>query len=550
MNTAVFRRELLDRLRATRTLASVLACAIMASALVWLRWPTDSRLDVVSQGAMQVFGPLAYALAVAIFLLVPAFPATALVGERRRGTLALLLNSPMSPLEIYLGKLASNVVLAIIIISVSLPALAACYAMGGLSITQQLFPLLAVLLAMSLKFSAVGLWISSRASSSDASLRWSYAAALALTVLSLAPSAIVGNVSGLYGDIARLLTRLSPVGPLRELTSTDALTSELALADGWIEYCLAAALCTLVCALGTLYALNPHRFDRPKATGLMSHDRKTAGRILRRLSYLIDPQSRKLGIPLWLNPVMVKEFRTRKFGRLHWLIRLVFLCAIVSLLLTLVSATGTVSWGTSRIAATLVLLQTSLLVVLGPSLAAGLIAGERETGGWQLLRMTPMSALRIVVGKLMSVVWTMALILLATLPGYVVMMWIQPAMAPEVVRVLISLLIATALIISVSAMVSAFLKTAAGATATSYGVLLSLFAGTLLVWLARGKPFGARFVENVLLFNPVAAALTEIRAPGFEEYTLLPLNWWIGSSLSALCLITLAIRTWQLTRPD
>ncbi len=111
----------------------------------------------------------------------------------------------------------------------------------------------------------------------------------------------------------------------------------------------------------------------------------------------------------------------------------------------------------------------------------------------------------------------MALILLATLPGYVVMMWIQPAIAPEVMRVLISLLIATLLIISVSAMVSAFLKTAAAATATSYGVLLGLFAGTLLVWLARGKPFGAGLVERVLYFNPVAAALSEIRAPALKS---------------------------------
>lgn len=550
MNTAVFQRELLDRLRASRTIASILACAVLASLLVWLRWPTDSRLDVISQGSTQVFGPLAYALAAAIFLLVPAFPATALVSERRRGTLALLLNSPMTRFEIYFGKLASNFVLAAIIVSVSLPAIAACYAMGGLSLGRQVLPLLAVLLAMSLQFTAVSLWISSRVTSNDASLRWSYAAALALVVLSLAPSIFIGNINSLTGTLARLLTCLSPLGALRELTSTDAMTSELALADNWGGYCIAALLFTLICALGTLFALSPLRYDRPKPTGVMSHDRGFVGRILRRMSYLIDPQSRKAGIPLWLNPVMVKEFRTRKFGRLHWLIRLVSICAIVSLLLTLASTTVTENWGVQRIAAALVLMQTSLLVVLGPSLAAGLIAGERETGGWQLLRMTPMAARRIVFGKLMSVVWTMALIMLATLPGYAVMMWIKPSMAPEVIRVLISLLIATALIVSVSAMVSAFPRTAAAATATSYGVLLSLFVGTLLVWLARGKPFGASLVEKVLLFNPVASALSEIGAPGFEEYTLLPMNWWIGLGLSAICLSVLAVRTWQLTRPD
>ncbi len=157
MNTAVLRRELLDRLRAARTVASVLAAAILASTLVWMRWPTDSQLEDVTQGSLQVFRPLAYALAVAVMLLVPAFPATSLVSERRRGTLALLLNSPLRRGEIYFGKLISNFLLAMLIVCVSLPALAACYAMGGVSATDQVLPLLIVLVAMCLQFSAV--WI-------------------------------------------------------------------------------------------------------------------------------------------------------------------------------------------------------------------------------------------------------------------------------------------------------------------------------------------------------------------------------------------------------
>ena len=550
MNTAVLRRELLDRLRAWRTLASVLTLACLAGALVWLKWPTDSRLDVVSQGAMQVFGPLTYALAAAIMLLVPAFPATALVRERRRGTLALLLNSPLSRSEIYLGKLVSNFILAGIIISVSLPALAACYAMGGLSIQQQILPLIAVELSMALQFTAIGLWVSSRAQTSDASLRWTYAAVLAVVVLSLAPSAIVGRVDSWQGNAARLLTTLSPAGALRQITSTDAASSDLDLADSWPVYVCAAVGSTLVCAAATLWALSPYRIDRSKPTGKMTHERRSVFRWLRRMSYLVDPQARTAGIPWWLNPVMVKEFRTRKFGRLHWLIRLVAICAIISLTLTVVSAAGTVSWGVSRIAGTLVLLQIALLVVLGPSLAAGLIAAERETGGWQLLRMTPMSSLRIVVGKLMSVMWTMALVLLATLPGYLVMMWIQPSIAPQVQRVIISLVLATLLIISVSAMISAFWQNAAAATATSYAVLLALFVGPLLIWLARGKPFGAALVQRVLMLNPTAAALSEIRTPGFEQYDLSPMSWWIALGVSGACLIVLAIRSWQLTRPD
>ena len=34
---------------------------------------------------------------------------------------------------------------------------------------------------------------------------------------------------------------------------------------------------------------------------------------------------------LWVNPVMVKEFRSRRFGRSHWTLRLIAFGAILSL---------------------------------------------------------------------------------------------------------------------------------------------------------------------------------------------------------------------------
>jgi hypothetical protein len=247
---------------------------------------------------------------------------------------------------------------------------------------------------------------------------------------------------------------------------------------------------------------------------------------------------------------MVKEFRTRKFGRLHWLIRLVMICAIVSLALTVVAATGTVNWGVERIAGSLVLMQLGLLLLVGPSLGANLIASEVESGGWQLLRVTPLTSLRIMSGKIMSVVWTMLLVLLATLPGYATMSFIQPALGGQVSNVLISLIVTVAIVVSVSACISAFAKTTAVATATSFGALLFLFVGTLLVWLARGKPFGPIFVERVLMFNPAAAALSEMQTPGFEQYDLAPGAWWVGGAISIGCLTILAVRVWRLTKPD
>lgn len=545
----IFRRELLGRLRSWKTLAAILAVAVVSSCLVLLRWPTDSTIDIVSQGAMLVFRPLAFALTLAVMMLVPAFPATSLVTERRRGTLGLLLNSPTTPIQIYLGKLLSNVGLSLVLISVSLPALTACLAMGGISVVDHIGPLVLVLIAMAVQYSAVGLWISIRSSSSDASLRWTYAAVLALAVLSVGPLILAGNLSGFYAICAQAITSISPMSALQQITGVQGAASAIGMSYGWIQFLGVSLLITLGLAIVTVRKLDPILLDRARPTGKVQK-KGAKGGFLRKFAYLVDPDKRKSGIPVWLNPVMVKEFRTRKFGRLHWLIRLVSLCAIISLMLTVLAATGTVSWGVERIAGPLVLMQVALLLLVGPSLGANLIAAEVESGGWQILRVTPISPIRILVGKVMSVFWTMLLILLATLPGYAVMSYIQPALGGQVGNVIISLLVSVCMVVCISACVSSFSKSTPAATATSYGVLLMIFAGTLLVWLARGKPFGPMFVERVLTLNPAAAALSEMKTPGFEQYSLTPAAWWTGGFICVISLLILSIRVWRMTRPD
>jgi ABC-type polysaccharide/polyol phosphate export permease len=74
-------------------------------------------------------------------------------------------------------------------------------------------------------------------------------------------------------------------------------------------------------------------------------------------------------------------------------------------------------------------------------------------------------------------------------------------------------------------------------------------AGTFLVWVARDKPFGKDFVERTLMLNPAAAALSEIRMPGFETYQLVPQAWYVSIAITLFCFLLLGFRTWQLTRP-
>ncbi len=548
LKNPILQRELIGRLRSPKALIAIALVAIVSCTLVLMRWPREATIDLVSQGSIQVFRPVAYAIAIAIMMLTPAFPATAIVSERRKGTLVLMLNSPTPPWVIYIGKLLANVLLSVLLFSVSLPAIFACYAMGGISIAGNIVPLVLIFLGMAFQYSALGLWVSSRSQSIDASLRWTYGILLGLVVLSIGPTVLVGKLSGLKAWIAQALTTLSPIPALQQITGAQGQSQSIGIATGWVEFLIMCAVSTLGFALATLYKLQPNMMDRSRDAGKVIEAKQSSW--LRRFSYLVDPNRRKSGIPFWLNPVMVKEFRTRKFGRLHWLLRLIAGGAIVSILLTVVAATGTVNWGVDRIASSMVIMQIGFLLLLGPSLGANLIASEIESGGWQLMRASPISPWRILSGKLLSTFLTLLLLLMATLPGYFMMSYIQPAIGGQVSNVIISLLIATAMVTILSACVSAYSKTSAAATAASYAVLLVLFAGTLLIWLGRGNPFGPVFVERALLLNPAATALAEMKAPGFETFQLIPNGWYVGLSICAAGLVILVLRIARLTRPE
>ena len=149
---AILRRELIALLRTRRAAAVQLGVTLAFALLIVLRWPTEAQVGLSGAGARQVLDVFGYSLLTSIVLLVPAFPATSLVRERTQGTLALLLNTPLKPWSIYAGKLLGTLALVAILLATTAPAAAACYALGGTSLTREkvLFVFLAIVLFVTL----------------------------------------------------------------------------------------------------------------------------------------------------------------------------------------------------------------------------------------------------------------------------------------------------------------------------------------------------------------------------------------------------------------
>lgn len=552
MNHPIVRREVIGVLRNRKALWLQWAAAVIFGLLVLLRWPAEAQVGISGSLARQVFSLFAYGVMGVALVVVPAFAAVSIVREKNAGTLALLIHSPLRPWSIYLGKLAGVLGLALVLLAMSLPAAAGCYAMGGLGLGTEVVRVYGLVAVAILQAAALGLFVSTRASTSESALRITYGMLLLIVVVSLGPHLFLQGRPGAWARAAEWLRCVSPAAALMEaLGHGDVAAHGLVRSAGVAErYLLIGLGMAGLLALGVVVRLNSALFDRPRPPGVMTEDRSPAQRWLRGILFLVDPQRRKPLVGRFWNPVLIKEFRCRRFGRSHWMVRLAAGCAVLSLALTYAATLGTLDWGPETVGGLMVLLQGALIAVVTPALAATLISLERESGGWTLLQMTPLSAGSILRGKLLSVLWPVVLLLAATLPGYGVMIAVEPLLWPQVWRVLGTLVLSAVFAVLASAAVGSFFRRTAVATTAAYLLLIAFWAGTLLVWLGRDAPFGHAAVEAVLRLNPLAAALNLLGTRGFTAYHLLPANWWYLAAGSALALAVLVLQTRRLVRPQ
>ncbi|MEM0925050.1 MAG: ABC transporter permease subunit [Planctomycetota bacterium] len=543
-------REFLGIMRSPRAFAVLLGLSAVFTAAVLIRWPVGGTADLSGAQSIKVFRIFGYGLLAGVVFLVPAFPAVSIVNEKNDGTLALLLNSPLNAVSIYFGKLAGVLMFALLVLLASTPGAAACYAMGGIDLQNGIGRFYLLLVLLMVHYVTLAMLVSSCVHSADAAVRTTYAVIFATSLVTLLPAAFFAGDSGFLGSTAAMLRSISPVPVMTELMNQVSPGDRgLIQRSSWPIFASFTLISSVVFVAVTLSRLNYRIFDRSRSQGVMTHDRSSSQRILRRLLFVVDPQKRKGGIPAYMNPVMVKEFRCRRFGRSHWLFRLVSASALLSVVLTFAAATSVTAWGTETIGGLMVILQVILIVVLTPSLASGLISGERDGSGWELLRLTPLSSGAIVRGKLFSVLWTLLLVLLATLPGYLVMIYIQPQMVRQVAMVMVCLILTVVYTLAISSTIGSFFRSTATATTITYIAVIFIFLTPFLIWLGRDAPFGYGVVRSALMTNPACAALAIIKAPGFEIYDLIPSAWWISGVLSAFLFFIFGVQVWRLTRP-
>lgn len=182
----IIERELLGLLRNRRTLLILVTTSIAFAAVVILKWPSSGVSDLNGQQARETWQWLTYAMLGAAILIVPVFPSTSLVNEVRGRTLELLLNSPLSRASIYFGKAGAMLGFVVLLLFATLPAMACCFLMGGLTLTKVL-GLYGFLLLVCTQLVVIGILVGTFCRSTEAALRWSYGLTFAVTIVPTFP---------------------------------------------------------------------------------------------------------------------------------------------------------------------------------------------------------------------------------------------------------------------------------------------------------------------------------------------------------------------------
>jgi len=227
----------------------------------------------------------------------------------------------------------------------------------------------------------------------------------------------------------------------------------------------------------------------------------------------------------------VKELRGRMRGRRAFIILTIYLLLLggFSLMIERVmetmlnqpfsgmTATASPAIGQGIFAA-LLLLMTLQVVFLAPASTAGAISLEREKQTLELLATTPISSLAIVVGKLLSALVYVFLLIAASIP-LMAIVFVFGGVGPEdVVRGYIVLIVTALGLGSFGLLCSSIVKRTTASTAITIFGVLAITIGTvflLVFWQAMGSfdengnrrpgPLGIRTPLPLAWLNPFIA---------------------------------------------
>lgn len=562
----VFRKDILGLLRLRRVAAIQIFFIAVLALLLISTWPQGGVMGgtvgiagqeaaaAASAGAQdQLLFGLIVGQIVLLVLFVPGIAAVSLSGEREANTLEMLYASRLSASQIIFGKILSAIGYPVLLLISGLPFVALLNFRGEvdpmtLSWSYLVLVVTAIFLAM------VSLTISAICRQSATALVISYVLVLALCGGVLVPAAIMlEGQAGIYAKVLHYLQSVSPVAAAISLIrpQTGSFSGQThGLSPSWEIFLPAAAAATLLSFLILILRLHkppttPEAFGAP--TGGSDAERSLG----RKIMFLIDPKKKRRPIGS-LNPLLSKERRTNNLRSGQWMIRIFYGALFLSLGLAVMSLYGGAEHPDllGYVATVLVAFEVAVVALVSPSLTSSSVSTELEYGTFETLRLTPLTGGQIFWGKFIPSFLPALLPLLALLPGYSAICFIDLAYIAVLWHLLPVLVMAVAFCLTLGLMCSCFTSNTARATVTSYLITAAIFVLPLFAWWAAGEQINAKLAYQLCLPSPLVMALNLLPTPAAsrEIANMWPQHMILMAGLCVVMLIISRVRLGMLLR--
>ncbi len=195
-------------------------------------------------------------------------------------------------------------------------------------------------------------------------------------------------------------------------------------------------------------------------------------------------------------------------------------------------------------------LEFLLLVAITPAMTAGSISGERERKTLELLFTTRMSPSDIVVGKLMSTLVQLAVLIISSVPIIFITFVYGSVRLKDFAALMICFAVTALLSGTVGIFFSSFMKRSTVSNVCTYLTLAVIIAGTIVFYvLSLGEGMrGSGGAVYLLLINP-AVTFAQILGTDIEGAArLISLSGFNGSGISNFVtehwiLVSIAVQT-------
>ncbi|MGN0911400.1 MAG: ABC transporter permease [Thermoguttaceae bacterium] len=258
--------------------------------------------------------------------------------------------------------------------------------------------------------------------------------------------------------------------------------------------------------------------------------------------YAVDPSVSSIGKarPVWNNPILWREIRTRAYGRKTFVIGIVYFLLFLLSVFTLRATFATVATPTFAQLAlpTLPLILLSMFLLNAQAIAS--MTSERDLGAFVLLLASDLSPKEFVFGKLLGAFYNMKEAIFFPLALCVYLGW-KDAMEPSTAFYLfVGIVVLYFFVAMIGVHIGLQYENTRSAAATSLGVVFFLFVGVAVcIWTmlafsgsfeAQLQPFLAFMLGGGIGLYVALGARNPSRAIALASFALPPATFYAATS--------------------